>query len=127
MPHRCSPWSLTLALVVLVGLSSCDEPRVPPIPRHEAMADRTVREVKIIKVWDQSGNRMSDAGDPHVSHWIEVDIVSGDEQGHPMTLPYDNWSVGEEPPAKGTVLLMAPADWVRRNPKSQGRPFNGER
>jgi hypothetical protein len=68
---------------------------------------------------------MDNSGDPHVSHYVEVDIVSGKEKGTRMTLPYDEWNVGEAPPSKGTILMMAPADWVKRNPKSQGRPFGG--
>lgn len=116
---------LTITFFVLAGLTGCDDPRVPPIARNEAISDRTPREVKIIKIWDQTGSRMGSGGDPHVSHYIEVDIVSGDEKGTPMTLPYDEWNVGEAPPAKGTTLMIAPADWVKRNPKSQGRPFGG--
>lgn len=122
-PH--TPWLLTFGFIVLVGLTGCDDPRVPPLPRNEALSDRTVREVKIVKIWDQSGNRMDNAGDPHVSHYIEVDVISGDEKGTKLTLPYDEWNVGEAPPSKGTTLLVAPADWVKRNPKSQGRPFGG--
>ena len=118
-------WLLTVCLLVLVGLTGCDDPRVPPLPRNEALNDRTVREVKIIKIWDQTGKRMSNAGDPHVSHYIEVDVVSGDEKDTKLTLPFDEWNVGEAPPSKGTILVMAPADWVKRNPKSQGRPFGG--
>lgn len=120
-----APWLLIVSLVVLSGLTGCNDPRVPPLPRNEAINDRTVREVKIIKIWDQSEGRMDNAGDPHISHYIEVDVVSGDEKGTKLTLPYDEWNVGEAPPAKGTTLLVAPADWVKRNPKSQGRPFGG--
>jgi hypothetical protein len=115
----------TMGIVIAAALTSCDDPRVPPIPRSEALGDRTVREVKVIKVWDQTGNRMNNSGDPHVSHFVEVDIVSGDEKGTRMTLPFDEWNVGEAPPSKGTILMIAPADWVKRNPKSQGRPFGG--
>ncbi len=115
----------TIGVVVVVGLSGCDEPRVPPLARNEALSDHTVREVTIVKVWDQTGNRMNSGGDPHVSHFVEVDIVSGAEKGTRMTLPFDEWNVGQAPPNKGTTLLIAPADWVKRNPKSQGRPFDG--
>lgn len=125
MPRLPAFWLLTISLVVLAGLAGCDDPRVPPLARNEAINDRTPREVKIIKIWDQTDSRMNNGGDPHVSHYIEVDILSGDEKGTPMTLPYDEWNVGEAPPAKGTTLMIAPADWVKRNPKSQGRPFGG--
>lgn len=111
--------------ILILGLVACSEPRVPPIPRGDALADRVIREVTVIKVWDQSTDRLGDAGDPHISHYIEVDVVSGAEKGTRMTLPYDEWNVGQAPPAKGRTLLIAPADWVQRSPTSQGRPFGG--
>ena len=110
-------------LAILLVLSSCNEPRVPATMRGEALRDRAVREVKVVKIWDQGTDRISADSDPHVSHYIEVDVVSGADAGEKLTLPYDAWNVGKEPPARGTVLLMAPADWVQRDPLSQGRQF----
>lgn len=118
---------LTICLGLSLALAACNEPRVPPTARGEALSDRGVREVTVVKVWDQSSDRIDGGGDPHISHYIEVDIVSGPDKGTKLTLPYDEWNVGKLPPVKGTTLLMTPADWVQLSPSSQGRPAFGGR
>ncbi len=114
---------LLAASLVLVVLAACNDARVPPTARAAALHDRTVREVRVVKVWDQVSDRLDADGDPHVSHYIEVDVVSGPDAGKQFTLPFDTWNVGKPPPAVGAVLVMAPADWVQRDPRSQGRAF----
>ncbi len=122
--------ALCCLAVLLAGmlalLTGCNDARVPPTPRAEALQDKEVREVLVVKVWDQGTDRLGgNNGDPHVSHYIEVDVLSGPGKGKPLTLPYDEWNVGKAPPANGAKLMMAPMDWVRRDPNSQGRPYNG--
>lgn len=122
--------ALCCCLAVLLGslavLTGCNESRVPPTSRGEALQDNEVREVKVIKVWDQGEDRLdSGDGDPHISHYIEVDVLSGKDKGKSLTLPYDEWNVGKAPPATGSTVMVAPMDWVRRDPNSQGRPYNG--
>jgi hypothetical protein len=114
--------ALLLSAAALAFLGACTDTRVPPTARAVALSDNGVREVKIVKLWNQSGDRIGE-NDPHISHYIEVDVLSGEGAGKPLTLPYDTWNVGKPPPAVGTVVVMAPADWVRRDPVSQGRPF----
>ena len=111
-------------LAALVLLTACNNPRVPPIPRSEALRDTTVRQVRVVKVWDQVSDRMEADGDPHISHYIEVDVVGGQDDGKKLTLPFDAWNAGTPPPAVGTVITMAAADWVRPNAKGKtGRQF----
>jgi hypothetical protein len=112
------------AALVMSLLCSCNEARTPPIARRDALSDRTVREVTVIKVWDQVENRVDGMNDPNVSHVVEVDVASGDDKGTQLTFPFDAWSTGKRPPAVGSTVMMCPADWVRRDPRSNGRPFN---
>ena len=110
-------------LLLLVILGGCREARAEPITRSAALHDRAVREVRVHKVWDQVDNRLVDSGDPQVSHYIEVDILSGPNAGHPATFPYDRWNTGTMPPVAGDRVLMTPADWVARQDRTPGRPY----
>lgn len=114
---------LPLALPVLLLLTACSSARVPPISRGEAQRDHIPREVRVVKVWDQVSNRLDGPVDPQISYYIEVDVLDGPEAGKPMTLPYDRWNTGKEPPSKGDRLMMSPADWVLRDPQTKGRPY----
>ena len=114
--------TLSLLMAVLL-LAACGGARVPPTARSQAMLDREPREVKVVKVWDQISDRLEESADPHISHFIEVDVVSGPGAGKPMTLPYDQWNTGRVPPSAGDRLMMAPSDWVARDPRTPGRPY----
>jgi hypothetical protein len=116
--------SVLTLLTLLVLLAACNDPRVPPISRSDALRDTTVRQVRVVKVWDQVSDRMEADGDPHISHYIEVDVVGGQDDGKKLTLPFDAWNAGIQPPEVGTVLTMCAADWVKPNPKGKtGRQF----
>ena len=119
--------ALLLSATALLVLAACggEETRVPPTVRAVALSDSAVREVKIVKIYVQAAERIGDP-DPHISHYIDVDVLSGDGAGKPLILPYDTWNVGKPPPAVGTVVVMSPIDWVRRDPAKQGRPFDGQ-
>lgn len=110
-------------LLGLILLAGCNSSRVPPIGRGEALRDRIPREVRVVKVWDQVDDRLDGPTDPQISHYIEVDVLDGPEVGKPMTLPYDRWNTGKEPPSRGDRLVMAPSDWVTRDPRTNGRPY----
>jgi hypothetical protein len=115
--------ALLLLVPLLCGLTACNEPRVPATSRSDSLTNRTPLAVEVVKVWNQATNRVEGDNDPHVSHYIEVDVVDGPQAGTKLTLPYDAWNVGKEPPERGTRLVIAPADWVQRNNASTGRPF----
>lgn len=119
--------TVLLTAVALLALASCggEDTRVPPMVRAVALTDSAIREVKIVKLYVQAAERIGDA-DPKISHYIDVDVLSGDGAGKPLILPYDMWNVGKPPPAVGTVVVMCPADWVRRDPEKQGRPFGSQ-
>lgn len=112
-----------LALCLLFLLTGCNEPRTPAISRSESLRDRAPLQVRVVKVWNQSTDRIESDNDPHVSHFIEVDVIAGERKGDKLTLPFDAWNVGREPPSRGTELVIAPADWVQRDPRSKGREF----
>ena len=114
---------LPLLAVVAVVLAACQEARVPPTTRAQALRDREHREVKVVRVWDQVGERLEQGADAHVSHYIEVDVLAGPGVGKPLTLPYDQWNTGRPAPQVGDRLLMAPADWVLRDARTPGRPY----
>ncbi len=113
-----------LLLLPVLLLAACGQhPRVDPFPRMAALRDREPREVKVVRVWDQVSDRIEEGADPHVSHWIEVDVLAGPGAGSPMTLPYDQWNTGKAPPAEGDRLMMCPAEWVSRDNRTPGRPY----
>ena len=120
---RHALWVLMLAVACLAG--GCGGPRQPAISRVDALHDVKPREFKVIKVWDEVRDNMDTGRDPHISHVIEVEVLSGPDQGRQLTLPYDEWNVGKAPPTEGERVVIAPADWVKRDPDSKGRPFGG--
>lgn len=113
--HQRQTWSTLLLLAVLtLGLSTgCGGPRSPEVSRQQALSWHDPLEFRVLYVYDG----MRHSRDPHVSHLVEVEVLRGDSQrianGERMTLPYDEWQVGEEPPKVGTVLMTTPAQWVR--------------
>jgi hypothetical protein len=111
--------------MVVLALSACGGPREKPMPRSEALQDATPREMRVVKVWDQVEDSMDLDRDENVSHVIECEVLSGPDQGKVLALPYDEWNVGHRPPRAGERVVVAPADWVRRDPNSHGRPAKG--
>ncbi len=108
-------------VAALAALTACGGPRETPMTRAQAMAATTPRVFKVIKVYD----RVEDAiqapdHDLGVSHYIEVDPLDG--IGGRLLLPFDTWNTGKVPPEAGARVVLAPADWVRRDPTSAGRP-----
>lgn len=112
-------------VMLLAGCGDSRAYRVQPLNRNQALARTEVLELKIIKVWSESGDVLNHRRELGVSHFIEVDVLSGTLAGTMLTLPYDEWNVGKQVPAEGTTLVTAPADWVRRGKDSKGRPFGG--
>ena len=43
-------------------------------------------------------------------------------KGTKLTLPYDEFNVGEPPPGPDEQVTIAPADWVRPNPGAKYKP-----
>ena len=93
------------------------------VTRTQAMADATPREMQVITVYDQVTDIMNPDHDENISHMIEVEILSGEGQGKHFVFPYDEWNTGRHPPAVGARVVCAPADWVKRDPDSHGKPF----
>jgi hypothetical protein len=116
---------VTLAILVLVSGCGGGEARSRPLNRGQAAARTEVMELKVVKVWDVVSDALNHDREPGISHYIEVDVLSGSAAGTPLTLPFDEWNVGGRPPAEGTTVVVAPADWVRRAKDSRGRPFGG--
>ncbi len=111
--------------MVLVVLTSCNDGPRTEITHRRALIWETVYEAEIIKVWDTM--HLNRAVDPHVSHYIEVLILTeGDDlTGQQIGFPYDEWSVGKKPPSVGEVVLFTPASWVQTSASSMGRPKSG--
>ncbi|MBA2480401.1 MAG: hypothetical protein H0V44_07045 [Planctomycetes bacterium] len=117
--------SLVLGFAIILLLAACGGPRVKPISRSAALSDPQPREMRVVKVWDQVTEGMDLDRDENISHLIEVEITDGPEKGTVMTLPYDEWNVGQRPPRAGDRVVLAPADWVKRSATSTGRPYGG--
>jgi len=115
--------ALLASILCLVGCGG--EARTKPLNRSQAIAKTEVLEVKVVKVWDVVVDALDHDREPGISHYVEVDVLSGSSAGKQMTLPYDEWNVGGPPPEAGTTLVMAPADWVKRSKDSRGRPIGG--
>lgn len=117
---------LTLASVLLLaGCGGGDEFRTPPLSRGQASARTEVLEMRVVRVWDVVADALDHEREPMISHYLDVDVLSGSLAGKSMVLPYDEWNVGKKVPAEGTTVIAAPADWVRRGRDSKGRPFGG--
>lgn len=105
-----------LVAIILTCLSACSGgPRQDPTPSADAIHDIRVLRVAVVKVFD---NRTRDyTSDFHISHVVDVDVLDGpgDVSGQHLTLPYDEFNVGQPPPHAGDVVTMTPADWLSRN------------
>ncbi|MEK7413228.1 MAG: hypothetical protein AAB263_07915 [Planctomycetota bacterium] len=108
--------------VLLVGCSTSREFRVPAYNRNQALARTEVMELKVIKVWSVTGDALDHDRELGISHYIEVDVIGGTQAGNMLSLPYDEWNVGKAPPAEGSTVIVAPADWVKRAKDTKGRP-----
>lgn len=115
-----------LALCAILLISGCGgiRTRSQPISRSQALAMTEVVELRVVKVWDVVADSFDHDREPQVSHYIDVDVLSGPQGGGQWTLPYDEWNAGR-PPVAGATVTLAPADWVRRTNNSRGRPFGG--
>ncbi len=113
------------ALILCLACCGGNATRTPPLNRGQALARTEVLELKIVKVWDVVADALNHDREPGISHYIEVDVLSGSSAGTKLTLPYDEWNAGAKPPAADTIVVAAPADWVRRANNSKGRPFGG--
>ncbi len=111
--------ALLSQLLLLLLLSSCG-PEGREIAREEALEWRAPIHCRIREVYDVLDLRRST--DPNTTHLIEVEIVSGDDAGELLVLPYDEWSVGRKPPSAGRDMVFPPASWVRKSADSRGRP-----
>jgi hypothetical protein len=114
---------LALAVVALPVAGCQREARTPPITRAEALRRTEVLELRVIKVWDLVVDALDHDRDPQISHLVEVDVLSGPQAGSQLTLPLDSWNV--KPPEAGSVVVIAPADWVRPARDGRTRPFGG--
>ena len=115
-----------LLLFAILVLAGCGGPRGDSVPRGYALQWYDPMTVKIIKTWDMVIYHKD--VDPQVSHLIEVKVLEGPSQyvGQELMLPFDKWAVGvSEPPPRGTIQTIAPAQWVRPNPNSRGAPAPG--
>jgi hypothetical protein len=112
-------------LVLLTACSTRPDYAAPPLSRSQALARTEVLELKVKKVWNTVHDALDHDREPGISHVIEVEVVAGPGAGTPLTLPYDEWNVGKEPPAAGARVVTAPADWVKRAKDTKGRPFGG--
>jgi hypothetical protein len=117
-PPRCG-----VLLVLAALLAGCAGPRTELMPKAEALKDARVMRVQVVKVYNNE--RMEHTTEFHVSHVVDVDVLEGPDElvGKPLTLPYDIFYVAKPPPAAGEVVVMAPADWVKRNTSGKARGF----
>jgi hypothetical protein len=123
LPRIVSTYILRIGAVACVGLLlvSCGGPRL--MTKQEALRDNRVMRLKIVKVL--SNDRFEQTTEFNISHVIEADVLEGPEEliGKPIKLPFDKFFVAEPPPQKGDVVLITPADWVKRRDDGRQRPF----
>ncbi len=105
-----------LPLVCLLGLAlaACGDLRTGVYEPTLARRDQRAMRIKIVSVHDNLGRDW--CADSRVSHVVEVDVLDGpaDLAGKPLTLPYDAFSQGRQPPEIGTEMVVAPADWLKQ-------------
>lgn len=106
-----------LALLLLL-LAACTGPRSEIVPRAQALDLDAPWRMRVIAIHDG----LHHSRDPHVSHLIEVEHLSGPQAGTRATYPFDEWQYGGEPPDEDEELTVAPAVWVRGREASQGTP-----
>ncbi len=110
-------------MAVAIGLAGCG-PRETPTTVSTAMSSTTPRVYRVIKVYDRVDDDIQAPDhDPAITKYIEVERLDG--PGGRELLPYDEWNTGRPPPEAGQRVVIAPADWVKRNPDSVGRPIGG--
>ena len=116
---------LLSALALALCLAGCgNTARTTPLTKEQALSRSEVMEMKVIKVWDVVTDALDHDRDPSVSHIIEVDVLSPPAvAGQQLALPFDKWNVGGAPPAAGTTVIAAPADWVKLSRNSRGSAF----
>ncbi len=114
---------LTLALGCLLVLSSCGGPRATLVPIKEALRDTRVMRLEIVNVYNNKN--LDYTTEFHVSHVIDATVLDGPNNliGQPIVLPYDLFNVAKPPPLPGETVIVAPADWVKRNSAGKAREF----
>lgn len=123
-PLRSAPLRALSALTLCLCLAGCGlQARTPPLSSSQALGRTEVLEMRVVKVWDTVTDALDHDRDPSVSHIIEVDVLSGSSAGKQLALPYDKWNVGRPPPEEGSIVVAAPADWVKRSRNSRGSAF----
>jgi hypothetical protein len=112
-----------LALLLILTLVGCGQPRQPIVGRDEAESDRREHELRVIKAFDAIRLPYPTAS----SHLVEVEVLVGppDRVGRVVTLPYDEWAMGGPPPERGQILRTTPRRWVLGDGSSRGKPFSG--
>ena len=110
-------------LVLFSGCSTSRDFRVPAYNRDQALVHTEPMELKIVKVWSVTGDALDHDRELGIDYYIEVDVVSGPQAGTKLSLPYDQWNVGKPPPTEGSIVVVAPSDWVKRAKDTKGRPF----
>ena len=111
---------LFLCLFVLSCLSGCGGgPRYNVIPWANALKLESMMEMRILDIHDG----LHHSREPHVTHLVSVEILDGPQSviGKRITLPYDSYNCGKEPPSPGTEVLIAPSSWLKRDFRSFGR------
>ncbi len=112
------------ALLAALILTACGPaPRVKPTTWEAAGADRTVRELLVVKVWDMVNEPLGDHRNMYVSHYVEVDVLNGPDKGRQLTLPYDSFRHGNKPPpSPGSKVVVSPSEWVSVDPRFKAGP-----
>ena len=115
--------TLTILFMLILLLSGCDGPRTTVVPRSTTLQDERVMRVQVVKIYNNQN--LDYTTEFNVSHVIDLDVLDGpaDLIGKPLTLPYDLFYLAKPPPAVGEVVVISPADWVRRNEKGKIRGF----
>ena len=117
---------LILPLLLVLVLPGCGGQRdnATIVTRTEALADAVPKEMLVTHVYDSVTDIVNPDHDENISAMIEVTILSGDDQGKDFVYPFDEWNVGRKPPQVGERVVLAPADWVKLDPDSHGKPFD---
>ncbi len=113
---------LALALLVL-ALTACGASRSPTLSYQRASIDDRLLTMRVLKV-----TNAMDVPEPtsDTSHLIEVEIEAPIERhGERITLPYNEWMVGRQPPRRGEIVMATPKYWIRGDGTSRGKPMHG--
>jgi hypothetical protein len=96
-----------------MALAGCADrgPTAPAYGYEAASADTRPRTVRVVKVWDTLEDAVTTYRDQRVSHLVEVEILAGPPG--PTVWPWDHYAKDRaQPPAVGTEVVAAPAEWV---------------